>query len=390
MRVVHICNLPLPPGHPDHGRIVSHPGRWVLNLALAQRACAGIDARLVVQVPGASADHRAEIEGVPVHFVAAPDRLRSALLFVPDVVRLRRAALAAGPDLVHAHGTEDAYALAAEACGKPHVITAQGCYFLINRELPPKPLSRERVVQFTEWLALRRARHVIAKSRYVRDALAREFPHLELHEIPNTFDPRLLDIPLDGERREGHYAFVGTIVERKGVHVLCRALALMRDRAPDKFSSVHLHVFGDRPGKEAPYEAEQKAALRACLGPRVHFHGTVPALDVARSLAGVAALVAPSLEEMFGNQLIEALLVGADAIVTRGTAMAENAGKLGVGTVVGPGAAGELADAMLARGFALQSAAEKQKIRRRINELMGPDTVARKHRAIYEKILSGA
>jgi glycosyltransferase involved in cell wall biosynthesis len=346
VRVAHLCNLPLPFDHPDFGRLISHPGRWVLNLALAQRAHAGIDARMVMQVPGASADFRTEIEGVPAHFVAAPDRLRSATLFLPDSLRLRKAVLAENPDVVHAHGTEDAYALAAQACGKPSVITAQGCFFIINRERPPRLVSRERVVQFTEWIALTRAKHVIAKSAYVRDELSRAFPHLVLHEIPNTIDPRLLEIPLDREREPGSLVFVGILVPRKGVYLIADALEIIKRQYPGAFVRMKLHVFGDRPGRENSYEMDCKRRLREILASRVVLHGTIPALQVAEALSRAEVLLAPSLEEMFGNQLIEAVAVGADAIVSDGTALAENAERCKAGQIIPLGNSQVLAEAI--------------------------------------------
>ena len=216
MKVVHLCNLPLPAGHPDYGKIQTHPGRWVLNLALAQKTHTKIQPILVVQIPGAKVDYQEEVEGIMVHYLAAPDRFRSTTLFYFDARRISAYVRKLKPDLVHAHGTEDAYALAAQATGLPCVLTVQGCYFIINRELPPRLFSRGRVVQGTEWLALRRAKHVVAKSSYVKNELKKKFPHLCLHEIPNTFDPRLLEIPIHRPRRMGHLAFVGTMVERKG------------------------------------------------------------------------------------------------------------------------------------------------------------------------------
>ena len=367
---------------------MTHPGRWVLNLALAQRTHAGIDARLVMQVPGASRDFRAEMEGVPVHFVAAPDRFRSMTLFVPDVLRLRRAVMSDAPDLVHAHGTEDAYALTALACGLPSTVTAQGCFFIINRELPPGIISRERVVQFTEWLALKRTKHAIAKSAYVRDELKKAFPHLELHEVPNTIDPRLLDIPVGGMREPGSLAFVGTVVPRKGVHLLIEALELLKAGNPDVFGRLKLHIFGDRPGAPSSYEVECKSRLEALLGGRVVFHGTVPASNVAEALSRIMLLVAPSLEEMFGNQFIEAVAVGADAIVTEGTAMAENARRLGAGRCVARSDSAALARAIADALSGDLNLAERERRRRRLLDWMGPEVVARQHRDIYSRILA--
>jgi glycosyltransferase involved in cell wall biosynthesis len=390
MRVVHLCNLPLPPEHPDHGSVSFHPGRWVLNLAIAQRKHAGIDARLVMQVPGSRRDFRAEIEGVPVNFVAAPDRLRSATLFLPDVLRLRRAALAENPDVVHAHGTEDAYALAAQACGKPSVITAQGCFFIINRELPPRLVSRERVVQFTEWMALRRAKHVIAKSAYVRDELARAFPSLTIHEIPNTIDVRLLEIPLDRDRKKASLAFVGTLVPRKGVHLIADALETIKEADPGRFAMIRLDIFGDRPGREDRYELDCKLRLREILADRVRFHGTIPALEVAEALSRTEVLLAPSLEEMFGNQFIEAVAVGADAIVTEGTAMAENARRLQAGRIVGRDDVFGLAGAIREALASPLGQPERERRRLAVADLAGPEAVVRSHELLYRGILDEA
>ena len=383
MRVVHICNLPLADGHPDRGRIVTHPGRWVLNLALAQRAHAGIDARLVVQVPGASRDYECEVEGVPVRYVAAPDRLRSATLFFFDVRRLRRAVLAWEPDVVHAHGTEDAYALAAQACGRPSVITAQGCFFIINREMPPgRFFSRERIVEWTERRALRRAGDVIAKSGYVRGELARAFPHVRLHEIPNTFDPALLEIPVDRPRRAGHLAFVGTVVERKGVHLIREALGILRRERPEVFSRCVLHIFGDR-REAADYEAREIVGLRELLGERLVTHGTVGSRELAEELSTISVLLAPSLEEMFGNQFIEASLLGVAGIVSEGTAMAENARRIRAGVVVDQRDAAGLARAVADALERPRSTDESLEVRKRIVDWMGPEVVALRHLEVY-------
>jgi len=387
LRIVHLCNVPLPSENPDFARVAHHPGRWVLNLALAQRTHAGIDARVVMQVPGALYDCHADIEGVPVHFVGAPDRFRSATLFLPDTLRLKRAVLAQTPDLIHAHGTEDAYALAAQACRLPYVITAQGCFFIINRELPPRLVSRERMVQLTEWIALKRAKHVIAKSAYVREELVRAFPNLVIHEIPNTVDPRLLEIPVDRGREIGSLAFVGTVVPRKGVHLIAEALNLIKLDDAKLFERLRLHIFGDLPVRGSIYETNCKAALRDVLGDRVVFHGTIASLEVANALSRIETLLAPSLEEMFGNQFIEALAVGADAIVSEGTAMAENARRLGTGGIVDRNNASGLA-AAICRATKMQlKTSEREERRGKLVRFVGPEPVALMHRRLYDQLI---
>jgi len=380
VNVVHICNLPLSADHPDYRRVPHHPGRWVLNLAVAQKAYSDVTPELVVQVPGVKQNYKAVIETIPVHYLSAPDYLRSASLFMRDRARIASYVRKLNPDLVHAHGTEDAYGLAAQSTRLPYVITAQGLFFHINRAVRPKLISRQRIVQFTEAWCFGRARHVIAKSRYVRDALAARFPNLILHEIPNTFDERLLGIR--GIKRPNSLVYVGTISPHKGVHALREALVKVHREIP----SVSLDVAGDSANGALPYEVEQKQLLRNTLGNQVAFHGQLDALELGRLVASSMALVAPSLEEMFGNQLIEALLLGTHGIVAESTALAESVRRFGGGTVVPQEDPQALAQAIVAT-LRNRSSGNATEVRKRIFEYMGPEIVAGQHFSLYQRLL---
>lgn len=389
MRVVHLCNLPLFPGHPDFDRLVLHPGRWVLNLALAQRREENIDARLLVQVPGASADYVTEVEGVPVQYIAAPDRFRAATFFWLDRRRLAREVEKLEPSLVHAHGTEEANLLAAQSTGRPSLVTIQGLIALINERVRPGLVSRYRITEFTERLAMRKATHAIAKSSYIAGELKRRFPKLQIHRIPNTFDPALLEIP--DSPKENAIAFVGTLDPRKGIHLIASAMEILR-KIPENSVAVPpvLHVYGDRPNQGSSYEEDQKNRLRQLLGDRVVFHGTVAGIEVARGVSRVRALVAPSLEEMFGNQLIEALLVGTHAIVADQTAMADNVRTFGNGTVVpqeDPQALAAAITAACKRNASEGGWFSARDATANVVAAMGPAAVAAAHRQLYEKIL---
>jgi glycosyltransferase involved in cell wall biosynthesis len=235
-------------------------------------------------------------------------------------------------------------------------------------------------------MALRRAKNVIAKSAYVRDELARAFPHLEIHEIPNTIDPRLLEIPLHRQRVEGSLAFVGTVVPRKGVNVISDALAIIQRDEPAVFARINLSIFGDRPGHESQYEVKCKQRLRELLGQRVAFHGTIPAIEVAQAISRLEVLLAPSLEEMFGNQFIEAVAVGTDAIVSEGTALAENARRLRAGRMVAREDAPALAAAIREALTNPLKQSERERRRRGVADFVGPKAVAAMHRAVYERL----
>jgi glycosyltransferase involved in cell wall biosynthesis len=332
-------------------------------------------------VPGSRRDFSTTIEQIPVHYLATPRRFRSTTLFYFDAKSICRKIHALNPDLVHAHGLEDAYGLAAQRSKLPYVITAQGLHFLINRRVTPQRISRERIVEFMERRCLRKARNVIAKSRYARNALATMFPNLHLYEIPNTIDPRLFDIAEEKEPKT--IVFVGTIIPRKGLDLVADALEVVRLDIPD----VTLWVFGDYPDTPSEYEKQIKERLRSILGERVVFYGAIPTLEVALRVAKAAALVAPSREEMFGNQLIEALVVGTRGIATEGTAMAENLRRFGGGTIVPQEDSQALANAIRS---ALRSPVPEKtvEVRKRILEYMGPEVVALQHQDLYRQLLS--
>lgn len=379
MRIIHICNLPLPPDHPDYGKFPVHPGRWVLNLAIAQMQTGDMDVEVVVQIPGSTGNFSTTWDGVPVHFLAAPDRLRSATLFYWDAARIGRFVRKLRPDIVHAHGTEDANVLAAQWTGLPHVTTVQGCYFMINAQMPPPWISRATIVEWTEAFALRRERDVIAKSDYVGRAVGEKFPHLRIHRIPNTFDARLLDFPLASPR--SGFVFVGMITPRKGLDTLAEAL----ESDAGLLGSESLHIVGNLSHGAGDYETAILSRLRHHLGDRLVLHGRVPALEAARIVHGCRVLLAPSLEEMFGNQLIEALLLGVWPVVSTGTAMSENVERFGCGTIFevsNPAALRNAIKSLPLDGW------DRRETQSRVVSDMGPGQVARRHENLYADILN--
>jgi glycosyltransferase involved in cell wall biosynthesis len=180
-------------------------------------------------------------------------------------------------------------------------------------------------------------------------------------------------------------AFVGTVVERKGVHVIREALGILRRERRGVFEKCVLHIFGDR-REAAEYEARELAGLRELLGERLVTHGTVGSMELAEELSTIPVLLAPSLEEMFGNQFIEAKLLGVRGIVAEGTAMAENARRIGSGVVVGQRDADGLARAIAEALENPREVAEMEAVRGRILDFMGPKEVARRHGEVYEKL----
>lgn len=383
MKIIHLGWVKLPEHYPEKGLInLRHPGRWVLNHALAQKSI-GLDVEVVTLVHGAKKDYVLEVEGIKVHYLKTAHKWRHMTFYAIDQMRVARYVKKLKPDFVHAHGTEDAYGWAAQRTGLPYCITAQGLFFQIIPTLKRKPSIHEKFLKWGENVVLKRAKHVIAKSEYVRDALIEKYPHLQLELIPNTYEPTLANDIVYPKQQS--LAFVGCIDDRKGVHLIAEALKIV----VNEFSNVKLHIAGNnKEGSQTLYEQSVIKDLRETLGENLILHGRVPSGQLFKMLDECVAIVAPSTEEMFGNQLIEGLMRGCHGIVTDQTAMAENVRRFGNGTIVPQGDVRAIADAINEILLSSTSYEIVEESRSRIRNYMGISKVAKYHCNLYELIIS--
>ncbi len=380
MFVVHLGHVPPPPEHPDYGKTPTHPGRWVLNHALAQKRHAGLDVEIVSIEHKATCDFVADVEGVRVHFLRTFHPYRAATGFLLDRWRVARTVRKLNPDVVHAHGTEDAYALAAEWTGRPVVITAQGLMTNILPRLNQPPHMMMRFIECWERRAFRKARDVIAKSEYVEKSLRKRYPHLVLHTIPNTYQEDL-DAPIRAFTRP-MLVFVGSVSRWKGVDMIAEAMPRICSEVPD----VSFQMIGNS-SKPGSYEVDLIAQLRETLGNAFVTHGFKAPPDLFGILRSSQVLLAPSVEDMFGNQLIEGLMCGLHAIVADETALAENVRGFGNGTIVPQRDAKALAAAAIQVLRHPPSDADREAARQRIRDFMSPARVAARHKALYAELV---
>lgn len=388
MKVLHMCHVPVPETEIQRYKARrGHPGRWALNHAIAQKQ-SGLDVEVVSLAHMAKQDFDCEIDGMTVHFLRTFHPWRDVTFYAIDQFRLAQFARRFRPDIIHAHGTEDAFALGAIRSGIPFCVTAQGLLTEIFRRMDTRPNLHERCIRRCEQYAWNRVKYGICKSRYVQEILQADYPHLDTTLIPNTYQANLDPgdaASKDGAARGHTLAFVGTMDRRKGVHLIADAMTIVNREFPD----VTLHIAGNKTNADArsAYEAEQIQRLQETLGDRLVLHGHLAPVQLFSVLDECAALLAPSLEEMFGNQLIEALMRGAHGIVADGTAMAENVRHFGNGTIVPQQNPAALAEAICAVLRQPPVAAQQEAARQNIRDYMSPAAVAEKHRVLYERIL---
>jgi glycosyltransferase involved in cell wall biosynthesis len=249
------------------------------------------------------------LEGANLKIVLEPYRRRPARDFfaaerayVRDVLRRER------PDVVHAQWAYE-WALAAQASGLPHIITAHDAPLSILRfDQRPYRLAKTLMA----YRVLSRARRVVSVSPYVAAHLSRFMLYRgEGEVIPNGMPESLFargPVTRPGRRPITFATSLNGWAGRKNGQVAIGAFARLRRSDPDAKLIMFGHDHG--PGQQA----ERWAAERG-LADGIEFAGRVPYATVIDRLASEAdVLVHPALEEAQGMVLLEAMALGLPTI----------------------------------------------------------------------------
>ena len=285
------------------------------------------------------------------HDQTAPDRIRERPWFlglVPGYVAAGSAAAArlartGGFDVVHAFWPipQGVLGLAAKrASGLPLVSTFFGVELTwMERQFPfLAPLLR-RIVRGSD--------AVTAISTYTAERLQRVAPGVLTEVIPfgAAVDAAPSLPPPRAADARPELLFIGRLVERKGVHLLLEALALL----PAAHRPL-LRVVGDGPERARLEEL----AGRLQLGADVVFHGFISAEEKVERLAGCDAFVLPAVidskgdTEGLGVVLLEAMTYGKPVIASAAGGIVDIVRGGRNGFLVPPGDAAALADAIQA------------------------------------------
>jgi phosphatidyl-myo-inositol dimannoside synthase len=248
---------------------------------------------------------------------------RSNVLKLPALIAAEWAAVARRLarrryDLLHSHWILPqgfVGVLAARPLGIPHVVTAHGGDVFA---------LRGRLLQAFKRFALQRADGVTVNSSVTRAAVVAIAPQAAPVEIipmgvPVGRPPDPTEVVALRERhRQGAgplLAFVGRVVEEKGVEDLIRAVGILRRRHLDATAVV----LGEGPHRPAFERLSAELGLSA----HVRFLGWVPSESVPAYLAAADVLVAPSRPapdgwiEAQGLSVVEAMSAGTPVVASR-------------------------------------------------------------------------
>lgn len=366
-----------------------HPCSWIMNLSNALASRPDIELHLVTESTLVSRNQTVQRGGITFHVVrqGVPFINRGYPSWFPfDVItgfhsnaaRLTCAIRAIRPDIVHAHGTEAAFALAGLASGYPCLVSIQG---IINEYFKTNPDFRFRVVRHLERQQVRQAKYFTCRTNFDTGFVRATNPAARIFHIHEAMNP----VFFRGEwkvHEDAQLLFVGGLQERKGLGVLLRALPKVKEALP----AVQLSVIGGGGGEYV--QSLKNLIAELGLNSNVTFLGQKTAAEIADWHRRSQIFVLPSDNENSPNTLAEAMVSGMPVIAT-------NAG--GIPSMVADGETGLLVEARNPQQLAekiiylLQNPEERRKLGDNARAIARarhlPETVAEETMKAYWEIL---
>ena len=183
------------------------------------------------------------------------------------------------------------------------------------------------------------------------------------------------------EKEPNSLVIVGkTEDKKKGVHLLLKAVQLLKDDVDVKVSVV---------GKQDPDDGYRRKLVQELgISDRVAFTGHVGADELVRLYSSAEIAVTASLYEGFGLPAAEAMACGTPVIATRAGALPEIVGEHGTGILVPPADPPALA-AAIKRLLADKQLRQRMgdAARKRIEESFSWEGAARKTLEVYQEVL---
>jgi glycosyltransferase involved in cell wall biosynthesis len=289
------------------------------SLAHALAARPDVECHVVTAMNHATTTYR-QIGDLHVHYVKRLNLPRLVTLRVNDVPRLVAVIRSIEPDVVHGQG-QDRHALGALGSGFPTVITPHGVLFIEGRLLQKNRWDvvgavKKRGVTNMEREVFRRSEDMIIISRYLPQTYG---PMLtaRTHFIENPINDEYFRIPRAPEA--GRLLFVGTVVPRKGVHDLVRAIGQVIDGAAADQpwrSRLRFRIAG--PVADPASELEIRRAMDEYgLQERVQILGSVSPEQLLDEYARAQVLLMGSREETTPQVIAQAMACGLPVIASR-------------------------------------------------------------------------
>jgi glycosyltransferase involved in cell wall biosynthesis len=250
--------------------------------------------------------------------------------------QIKRTLLKVQADLIHVHGTEYGYGLAALQSGLPFIVSIQG---IINAILPISPSTFYKLQASIE-------EHVIRASTYFgsRTAWADSFvfsinPTATIYYLPEAVNPVFFNtVPAHSSKT---LLMVGSVEERKGIAEALHAMSIV----VREFPAAKLVVVGE--GSTCYLEAVRRLSASVGVAASVVWAGFKTAQEIAVLHGTAAMLIHPTFIDNSPNSVAEAMASGLPVIASNVGGIPSIIQDGDTGILVEPGHRLQLAEAIL-------------------------------------------
>ncbi|RYY10275.1 MAG: glycosyltransferase family 1 protein, partial [Chitinophagaceae bacterium] len=296
--------------------VAAGTGMWLLHLSQALASNDSIELHILTFSHAISGYQYFQLKGIHFHVVnysfplfgKGPSllcynrltRYRSLLATIDHKIREIQ------PDLIHAHGTEEAYSLAALKSGLPSVTSIQGIIHEINRVAPTFEFRLQLPI---ERVCLEKHQHFGCRTQW-DSALVRRFnPSAVIHYMPEAINPLYFYTPRQTSECPT-ITFVGGLVDRKGIGVLIQAIPAVIKQLPN----AKFIIIGS--GNQAYVNSLKAWANQQGIAGHISWQGSQTPAVIAATLARSSVYVLPTFMDNSPNSLCEAMAMGVPIIST--------------------------------------------------------------------------
>jgi glycosyltransferase involved in cell wall biosynthesis len=367
----------------------AHPATWIVTLAGALAKRQEIDLHVITASSGISKDQTVRKDGVTFHVIrhTFPFTVRGFPEYMRlDVVtryaylrrRVTQILLTLNPDVIHVHGTEYGYGLAALETKIPTIVSIQGIVNALAGVFPSSFYTHQA------WIEL----NVIRNAKYfgIRTAWANNFVRNlnnrgTIYDLPEAVDSQFFNSVGRGPNQ--NILMVGSVLQRKGVEDALRAMSIVVAVCP----SAKLLVVGEG---HPNYIGQLKQRTKdAGVESNISWLGVKSAAEIAALHSMSTVLVHPTYLDNSPNAVAEAMASGLPVIASRVGGIPSMIENGATGLLIEPRNHYQLAEAVLRL---LQNEAERKRLASRAREVAierhFPSGVAEKTMNVYNDILA--
>jgi glycosyltransferase involved in cell wall biosynthesis len=294
----------------------AHPASWVVNLANAFSRREDVDLHIITATSGIRESATVKNGHITFHVIrhtfpftsrGHPKYLRLDLLSRYWQLRrgIKEILAELEPDVIHVHGTEYGYGLAALEIDAPTIISIQGIVSAIAEVSPSLSFRLQARIERT---VIRNARYFGTRTAWANAFVLELNSAATIYELPEAINRSFFEAAVG--QSNPNILMVGTVVQRKGIEEALHAMKIVVTACP----SAKLRIIG---GADPKYLRKLKAFTRSAgIESNVEWLGSRSTDDVMRLHADSAILIHPSHVDNSPNSVAEAMVSGLPVVAT--------------------------------------------------------------------------